>query len=128
VTFCNTLLRNSLGLYDWKILIKTMNKFIDLTEERIEELRAKHKISIEKGITPEDLEQVRETINNSQSSWPSSTDVFTGISSTYKALSGALDSLYQRSREGYSKYVTKKQAEKATKSKTLKKLLKYLYF
>ena len=129
VTFCNTLVRNSLTFYDWKKLIKTMDTYEDITKVRVEFLRKKHKTNIENGITtPEDLEQVKTIINNNDNSWLTTTsDVLTGVSSTYKAFTSAFGSLYKKSKTNYSDYVTKKQAEKATKSTFCRFFRKFIF-
>lgn len=122
MSFINTLLRESLGIFDWKNVIKLIStKFADITEEKIEELRTKHRTTVEKGISPVDLEKVREQLNKSENSWRSP-EILTSVSSAYKSLTGALDSWYQRRKDNYTKYVAKVQAEK-TKSKKIKKVI-----
>jgi len=46
--FCKVLQRESCGIFDWKILTKSIHKMTDLTEEHLEELKLKHKLSLQK--------------------------------------------------------------------------------
>ncbi len=95
-----------------------MNKNSDITDERIDELRIKHKASLNQELSPETLESFREQFNQTENSGWGGSAIYNVISNSIQSVSGKLDSWVQKSKENYSKFVSKYQAEKA-KSKSL---------
>jgi hypothetical protein len=86
-----------------------MTRLSDITDARVDELRTKCKGSLGQELTPESMESIRQQLSQADS-----TTGFTTLSVKY--FSGKLDSWYQRSRENYNKFVSKRQVEKVKSS------------
>jgi len=113
--FCTKLEHFAQISYDWKPIIEGMLKLVEITGEKVEELRNNHRTMFNKELNPEQLKQMREQLETEKIQSGKSFDMFNQLSTTYKNVSGKYYAWVQKGKENYQTYLAKQQYQAAKK-------------
>ena len=105
-----------MDLINLKLLSENADKWTDVNDEKLEELRNLHKsYFLTREMSTEELQQLKDQLLTSHQTI--GTELLNSVSSTYNSLSKRLDTWYKKSKDNYNNYMSKRKVEAAkTKS------------